>query len=249
MFTYFSDFLVVGLIGTKNVGKSFLSNVIAGASTDLLNGNTLQNEVFSTTGIHSDLTIDCYVTSDRIIILDTSPLLVNLKRDMINSELDDIKTIMLLLHTCHLLINVHDGFPDLSISRLLNQAEQFSPHEFKHRPLFASIGNKIQPGTKKSPQVDSRVHEANDVLLIPDLGDPSVDLYYDVDDIIQRFQEIVFMKKRFSMTDNDNEAFTEIVWWKRFEKAVEKLKKEKADYFLRKYENLKDKFHQSIENC
>jgi hypothetical protein len=231
-------------LGRKGVGKSFLANII-GANTDFLNDNTIQNEVFSTAAVdHNDIYIDCFITKDRIILLDTSPLLTNLKRDMINSELDDIKIVQILINCCHLLITVNDGFLDLSVSRLLNQAEQFSS-EFKHRPFHALIGNKIKTGNKFH-QIDRRIYDANDVLFIPDLNSPSVD--FDIPEIIQRFQEIVFMKKRFSMTDDEEDVFTELKWYKRLESTIEKLKKEKGDFFLRKFEALKDKFHQSIEN-
>lgn len=206
----------------------------------------IQNGVFSTSVVHSDITIDCFITKDRIILLDTSPLLCNFKRDMISSELDDIKLVCCLLNCCHLIIVVTDNFPDLSILRLINQAELFSPSEFKHRPNLALIGNKVQPGNKLF-QMDKRILNLDDSLFIPDLNSPSIDLFHDVQEIIQKFQEIVFMKKRFSMAEND-EPFTEILWFRRFLTFVERLKKEKGDFFLKKYEALKDKFHQSVEN-
>jgi 50S ribosome-binding GTPase len=241
---------VVSVVGLKNVGKSTLANIIANSDylKDLQNG--YQNHIFQTEHANSGNcegnSLDAFITADRIIILDCSSILLNSqKRDMMVSESDDIKLMQICLQVSHLVIIVHDGFPDMSVSRIINMAEQMSSHESKHRPVFASVANRVQPGSKIL-QFDSRIHDGKN-LLIPDFNHPSVELHHDIQEVIQEFQETVFMMKRWSMIE-DEEAFTEKKWGQRLLKCVDQIKK--GDYFSRKYEALKDKFHQPVnENC
>ena len=204
-----------------------------------------ETELFSTKfSNNNDQSIDVFITKDRIILLDTSSLLNLQKRDMINSELDDIKTLMLLLNNCHLIINTHDGSPNIAISRLISCSEQLLPLR-PHHPLFISIGNNMQPGTKMISN-DSRIHNANDSFFIPNFHHSSVALHnYDCINVQEKFQEIVFMKKREKMIESENEPFTEKSWCQRFKSSLNEIKK--GDYFSRKYEGLRDKFHQSVE--
>lgn len=241
-----SDFLVVGFVGKKNVGKSTLANIIAHQS--YLN-RTFQNhhETFTTNGANCDVnnTLDMFITADRVILIDCSPFLFNVqKRDMMVSELDDIRTCMVLLKICHLLVVANDGFPDLSVLRIINLAELMTSNESKHRPLFASVANKIQPG-RKTLQMDERIFDSTH-LIIPDLNHPSVEIHHDVDEIKQKFQETVFMMKRWPLIES-GEAFTEQKWGQLLVTSVDQIKK--GDYFSRKYEALRDKFHQPVENC
>lgn len=231
----------------KHVGKSTLANILA--HPFYFNGQTFcqENEIFPTNGLAGESGIDVFITTDRIIILDCSPLLYNnhqkRERDMIFAESEDIKIQKVLLQICHLIIYVHDGFPDLSVSRILNLAEHMTPNESKHRPLFASVANKIQPG-KKVLHLDSRIHDGAN-LFIPDVNHPSLELHNDINSIIQDFQETTFMAKRFSMEPFSDEQFTEKLWGLRVMKAMEQLKK--GDFFSRKYEAMRDKFHQAVE--
>lgn len=205
-----------------------------------------EHEIFSSSAtVHEGNSIDIYISLDRIMFLDTSPLISNIqRRDMMVAESDDIKTLVILLQICHLVLVIHDGFPDLSIARLLSVAEHMVPHEMKHRPVFASIGNRIQPGTKIM-ELDSRILDDTS-LLIPDLNHHGISLHHDIHEIIQNLQEKIFMMKRWSMIGSDDEVFTERKWFQRLVHVVEQLKN---DYFLRKYEILRDKFHQPVENC
>ena len=60
-----------------------------------------------------------FITPDRFIFLDSPPVLCNhFKKDFIVSELDDIKTIMLFLKVCHVLIFVQgDDFFNINLIR------------------------------------------------------------------------------------------------------------------------------------
>lgn len=241
------DFLVVGVCGLKNVGKSTLMNVVAsqGYLSDDEGMITFQPDgVFQTTGVNYEgSVIDMFITSDRIIFLDTSPLISNVqKRDMIVSECDDIKTMLLLLQLCHLVLVVHNGYPDISVARILTVADQMVPNNLKQRPSFVYIGNKVQPGTKLL-ESDSRL-TGGPSLLVPNLQHPSVHLHHDVDQVIQDLQEKVYMMKRWSMAESEDEPFTEKKWGQRLLAAIDHMKN---DFFLRKYEGFRDKFHQPIE--
>lgn len=247
-----SDFLVVGVVGLKNVGKSTLLNIIASPNYLNISPETSsvsflkKHEVFPTSGVvYEGNTVDMFITTDRIIFLDTSPLLSNVqRRDMMVSECDDIKMMLMLIQLCHLILVVHDGFPDISVARLLTVADQMVPSRQHHRPVFAYIGNQVQPGTS-SLKLDSRIHSGIHNLLVPDLKHPGIFLHHDIDQSIQDLQEKVFMMKRSSMMDSEEEVFTEKKWGQRVINVMEQMKN---DYFLRKYEAFRDKFHQPIEN-
>lgn len=204
-----------------------------------------EREIFTSKATtHEGSSIDVYISQDRIIFLDTSPLLSNIqRRDMMIAESDDIKSLVILLQVCHLVLVVNDGYPNLSIARLLSIAEYMVPSEMKHRPVFASIGNRVQPGTKIM-EFDKRILQSSSIL-IPDLHHHGINLHHDIHEIIQNLQEKVFMMKRWSMMDSEEEIFTEKKWFQRLVHVLEQIK---SDYFLRKYEALRDKFHQPVEN-
>lgn len=244
------DFLCVAVVGTKNSGKSTLMNIIASPdflsiAPDTSTVTFLQEQgVFPTSGVvYEGNTIDMFISQDRIVFLDTSPLLSNVqKRDMMVSECDDIRMLSMLLQLCHLVLVVNDGFPDMPVARLIAIADQIIPKNMPHRPSFAYIGNRVQPGTKIM-HLDPRIHSGANIC-VPELQHPSIHLHHDIHDVIQTLQEKVYMSKRYSMDENE-ENFTEKRWGQRVASVMEHMKN---DYFLRKYEALRDKFHQPIEN-
>lgn len=77
-----TDFLVVGIVGPQSVGKSVIGNIIASPNYLRIDDDAesvtflKQHEVFPTAKIvYEGNTIDIFITQDRIIFLDTSPLL------------------------------------------------------------------------------------------------------------------------------------------------------------------------------
>jgi hypothetical protein len=247
-----SDFLVVGIVGRHLVGKTTLINVIANQNYVKISDNRSSlifqqdEEIFTTKTINYEgATIDAFITSNRIIVLDTSPISANVqRRDMIVSESDDLKLLSILIQSCHLIFAVQDGgFPDLSLERLVNCALEITPKAKKHRAKIMYISNRLEPGTK-ALLVDNRIHNGIQ-LSIPDFSKPNVSLHHDIPQVIQEFQEKAFMMKRFSMLNNENEIFTEKKWSERIQNVTDTLKN---DYFLRKYDTLRDKYHQSMDS-
>lgn len=246
-----SDFLVVAAIGVKNVGKSTLMNMIANQEYIRINSNgsyeafVNDHETFPTKKeqIYDGSTIDMFITTDRVFVLDPSPLASNVqKRDMIVAESDDLKMLIMLFQICHLIIVVHNEFVDLSLLRLINVADSMIPSDVKHRPKFVYVGNNLQPGTKLHP-IDPKIHSGCS-LMIPNLHSQSNKFYHDIPQVIQDYQEQVFMLKRYSMMEDEEEVFTEKKWSQRVTQVMESLK---GDYFLRKYDLLRDKYHQPVE--
>lgn len=243
-----SDFLVVGIVGKSNVGKSTLMNIIANpdfltVSEDSKTFKFGTDHPFSTEVAYEGNTIDMFITTDRIIFLDTSPLLANFqRRDMVNSDCGDIEMLLMLSQLCHLILVVNDRFPDISVLRLLALADQMIPAPITHRASFVHIANRVQPGTRVL-NLDSRVQNGAKIS-VPDLYHPGNCLHHDVAQIIQELQEKVFMMKRVFM-NSDEEIFTEKKWGQLLISVHDQMKN---NYFLRKYEALKDKFHQPIEN-
>ncbi|KAG5667316.1 hypothetical protein PVAND_015301 [Polypedilum vanderplanki] len=244
-----TDFLVVAAIGVKNVGKSTLMNIIADQQYVKLNdgnfvGFSSDHEIFPTVKeqVYEGSTIDMFITTDRVFVLDPSPLAHNVqRRDMIVAESDDLKMLIILLQICHLIVIVHSGYPDLTLLRLLHLADSIIPSDVKHRPNFLYVGNNMQPGTKIKKLDENENH-----LMIPNLKHSSIFLHHDVQQTIEEYQEEVFMLKRYSLLNGDSdEIFNEKRWSQRVMQVMETLK---GDYFLRKYDGLREKYHQAVDN-
>lgn len=140
-----SDFLVVAAIGMNNSGKSTLMNMIADQKYVKVesSGNfkpfKVEHEIFNTqkSQIYEGSTIDMFITTDRIFVLDPSPICSNVqRRDMIVAESDDLKMLIMLFQICHLIVVVHEGYPDLSMLRMINLADMMVPSEVKITFLY-----------------------------------------------------------------------------------------------------------------
>jgi hypothetical protein len=153
-----SDFLVVAAIGMKNSGKSTLMNMIANQKyvqvglDGNLNAFKIEHETFNTrkSQNYEGSTIDMFITTDRIFVLDPSPICSNVqRRDMIVAESDDLKMLMMLLQICHLIVIVHQGYPDMSLLRMINLADTLIPSEVKFffKSFFFIIKNIISGQT------------------------------------------------------------------------------------------------------
>lgn len=154
-----ADFFVVGIIGTQGSGKSSILNLLIDEAQG--NGNdvadnlfTAQNGVFKTrcskeyvfSNMPATEGIQMFITRDRTILLDCSPVLCNpYKKDFILNELDDLKMLIFLLSVCHLLIVVNDSGININYLRLIQCAENMKmdidPSE-KYSPNILFFKNK-----------------------------------------------------------------------------------------------------------
>lgn len=154
-----ADFFVVGIIGTQGSGKSSILNLLI----DEVPGNrhdnaenlfTTQNGVFKTryskeyvfSNMPATEGIQMFITRDRTILLDCSPVLSNpYKKDCILSELDDLKMLIFLLSVCHLLIVVNDTGVNINYLRLIQNAENMkmdNDQNEKYSPNILFFKNK-----------------------------------------------------------------------------------------------------------
>lgn len=141
-----SDFLVVGVLGCQGVGKSTIMSLLA-------NGMALkdkrscifppQSRQTEELGTHETSGIDMTVTNERVILLDTQPILNasildNLIRHERNipsevtsaenyAELQSLQITTFLLTVCHVVLVVQDWFCDLNVMRFLKTAEMLKP--------------------------------------------------------------------------------------------------------------------------
>jgi len=146
-----SDFLVVGVIGQQGVGKSSLMS--------LLGGSTWRDKRFhfrpqgfeaKERGCHMTNGVEMFITAERLILLDTQPVMsLSVLDELVQNDRDrrhgtgggapdlasglslhQIQSLQLcawLMSVCHVLLVLHDQAPDLNLIRLLTQAEMLKP--------------------------------------------------------------------------------------------------------------------------
>lgn len=164
-----TNFFVVGSIGVQGIGKSTLMNILC---TNSINSNMKENvsnapppDTFQTRNIKERLYssapktegIEMYITKDRIIYLDCSPILCNpYKKYHALSEIDDLKMIIFLLSVCHLLIVVQDDCLNMNMNRLLLCAEMMKPN-FDRKEYTANVMFVKNMATIKDFTVESRI--------------------------------------------------------------------------------------------
>lgn len=134
------NFFVVGIIGCQGTGKSTFLNLLCPKVKDVdlkqfyfkeKNGifrTQPKDQTFSATPTTEG--IQMFITGNRTILLDCSPVLCNpyMKKDSVQSEIDDLKMLIFLMSVCHLLIVVQDESVNLNLLRLLQCAEMMKPN-------------------------------------------------------------------------------------------------------------------------
>ncbi|XP_075155239.1 protein SMG9 [Haematobia irritans] len=135
-----TDFFVVGVVGTQGVGKSTILNLLANEQQDYDYYRKVfvdEDSIFPTklkankcSARSRTESTHLFITSDRMILLDTPPVMVNAyKKDMITNELDDLDGIITLMSVCHLVIVVQDDYFNLSFMNMLRFAELMKPSQ------------------------------------------------------------------------------------------------------------------------
>ena len=140
-----SDFMVIGVIGMQGVGKSTVLSLIAGNHLSDLPKSYLfkpQTPEVKERASHMTTGIDLAVTGERIILLDTQPILspslleqsIHYDRkcsgDYAGSSSIEIQSLQIaafLLTACHVIIVVQDWFTDSYIYKFLQTAEMLKP--------------------------------------------------------------------------------------------------------------------------
>lgn len=139
-----SDFLVVGIIGMQGSGKSTLMSLLAGNTDD--DSNFIfppqSREVREECG-HMTNGIDIFVSQQRVIFLDTQPLMSpSVLEQLIHNEkkippeytaaenyieILCLQQVTFLLTVCNIIIVMQDWFTDMSLLRILQTAEMLKP--------------------------------------------------------------------------------------------------------------------------
>ena len=171
-----NEFLVVGVLGAQGVGKSTIMSILAGCKFDDNPKNTVfrkQTNELKERAAHMTTGVEFTVTSERVILLDTQPILSasvleQLIQDRKNSDYSanpSIQTQSLQLATfiltvCHVVIVVQDYFTDLNIYNFLNKAKMMKPpapsvphdssanierNPTEIQPVLIYIHNKLEP--------------------------------------------------------------------------------------------------------
>lgn len=135
------DFLVIGCLGAQGVGKSTIMSLL----TSRYSSNMFQVQDLSHYESSTNCTtgIDFFVTKNRIIYLDTQPILSGFAidsasfdqkkgaPDFVNSdsnlELQSLQFAAFLFSVCHVIIFVQDWFVDPNLVRFLQTAEMLKP--------------------------------------------------------------------------------------------------------------------------
>nr|CAD7603436.1 unnamed protein product [Timema genevievae] len=148
-----NDFTVVGCLGLQGVGKSTLMSLLAGNLPNENNKNAYvfrsQSSEHHESGGHCTVGVDLCVTSNRVILLDTQPMLSPSVMDRTmqqdgkkftpttaaveftptenTMEIQSLQIAAFLLSVCHVVILVQDWFFDPNIIRFLQSAEMLKP--------------------------------------------------------------------------------------------------------------------------
>lgn len=146
-----TNFLVVGIVGPQGVGKSTILSMLAGTSPFTDSRSPLfpvQSRQAQEDGTNQTSGIDMAITQERVILLDTQPLLSaaildhwihhdrNIPPEYTSPEnyndIQSLQIVTFLLTVCHVIVVVQDWFTDVNIMRLLKTAEMLKPSSTSH---------------------------------------------------------------------------------------------------------------------
>ncbi|XP_029432440.1 protein SMG9 isoform X1 [Rhinatrema bivittatum] len=141
-----TDVLVVGILGLQGTGKSTMMSLLS-ANTPEEDQRAyvfrVQSQEMKERGGNQTTGIDFFITQERIIFLDTQPVLSpSILDHLINNdrklppeytlphtyvEMQSLQIAAFLFTVCHVVIVVQDWFTDLSLYRFLQTAEMLKP--------------------------------------------------------------------------------------------------------------------------
>ncbi|XP_067457989.1 nonsense-mediated mRNA decay factor SMG9 isoform X2 [Thunnus thynnus] len=141
-----TDMLVVGVIGLQGTGKSTVMSLLsANTPEEDQRGYVFraQTQEIKERGGNQSTGIDFFITQERVIFLDTQPMLSpSILDHLINNdrklppeynlpytyvEMQSLQIAAFLFTVCHVVIVVQDWFTDLNLYRFLQTAEMLKP--------------------------------------------------------------------------------------------------------------------------
>uniref|UniRef100_A0A8K9XTT4 Nonsense-mediated mRNA decay factor SMG9 n=1 Tax=Oncorhynchus mykiss TaxID=8022 RepID=A0A8K9XTT4_ONCMY len=140
---YQTDMVVVGVIGLQGTGKSTIMSLLsANAPEEDQKGYVFRAQIqeIKERGGNQSTGIDFYITQERVIFLDTQPILSPSILDrLINNECKlppeynlphtyvEMQITAVLFTVCHVVILIQYWFTDINIYRFLQTAEMLKP--------------------------------------------------------------------------------------------------------------------------
>ncbi|XP_059363784.1 nonsense-mediated mRNA decay factor SMG9-like [Carassius carassius] len=141
-----TDMLVVGVIGLQGTGKSTIMSLLSANSSEedqrAYVFRAQAQEIKERAGNQSS-GIDFYITQERVIFLDTQPILSpSILDHLINNdrklppeyslphtyvEMQSLQITAFLFTVCHVVIVIQDWFTDINLYRFLQSAEMLKP--------------------------------------------------------------------------------------------------------------------------
>uniref|UniRef100_A0A8B9JSB8 Nonsense-mediated mRNA decay factor SMG9 n=1 Tax=Astyanax mexicanus TaxID=7994 RepID=A0A8B9JSB8_ASTMX len=141
-----TDMLVVGVIGLQGTGKSTIMSFLSANTPEEDQRSYVfraQTQEIKERGGNQSCGIDFYITQERVIFLDTQPILSpSILDHLINNdrklppeynlphtyvEMQSLQIAAFLFTVCHVVIVVQDWFTDINLYRFLQTAEMLKP--------------------------------------------------------------------------------------------------------------------------
>uniref|UniRef100_A0A3B3TZ42 Nonsense-mediated mRNA decay factor SMG9 n=1 Tax=Poecilia latipinna TaxID=48699 RepID=A0A3B3TZ42_9TELE len=141
-----TDMLVVGVIGLQGTGKSTIMSLLSANTPEEDQRSYVfrpQSQEIKERGGNQSTGIDFFITQERVIFLDTQPILSPFILDhVINNdrklppeynlphtyvEMQSLQIAAFLFTVCHVVIVVQDWFTDINLYRFLQTAEMLKP--------------------------------------------------------------------------------------------------------------------------
>ncbi|XP_076826937.1 nonsense-mediated mRNA decay factor SMG9 isoform X2 [Brachyhypopomus gauderio] len=141
-----TDMLVVGMLGLQGTGKSTIMSLLSANTPEedqRMYVFRAQSQEMKERGGNQSSGIDFYITQERVIFLDTQPILSpSILDHLINNdrklppeynlphtyvEMQSLQIAAFLFTVCHVVIVVQDWFTDINLYRFLQTAEMVKP--------------------------------------------------------------------------------------------------------------------------